>query len=114
METGRFDKTSNFMVASFPSEKLKRVIALLQENHNASVSLLPHQLEMIMDEVEPDKGIEPITDTVKMEVAEKIQVRKTENETASSETNIESKARILRLRLSLKAKAVKVKLKLAA
>ena len=114
MENGRFDKTSNFMVAEFASNKLKKVVEILQHNHNASVGLLPYQLDLIMDEVETDKGVEQISDKVKKEVAEKIEERKVESAKLEPEVISINKSNVLRLRLALKAKAVKVKLKLAA
>ena len=140
MDNGRFDRTSNFMVASFISNKLKKVVELLQTNHNASVGLLPYQLDLIIDEVESDKGFEQITGKEKMEVAEKIEQRKIESEKQVPELSPRPKknkirfpsptgegdhrpddverdkvrSNVLRLRLALKAKAVKVKLKLAA
>lgn len=119
MDTGRFDKVSNYMRASFSASKIKKVIEILQTNHNASVALLPYQLDLILDEVEPDKPVEQITDSLKIEVESKKEERKADDRIivatvpeASTETI--NKANVLRLRLALKAKAVKVKLKLAA
>ena len=124
MDSGRFDKTSNYMVASFAFIKLKKVVEIFQHNHNASVALLPYQLDLIIDEVETDKGAEAITESVIKEVAEKIEERKTDSAKMEEQrifvvqpdnaTSSINKANVLRLRLTLKAKAVKVKLKLAA
>lgn len=117
METGRFDKVSNYMRATFSASKIKKVIEILQTNHNASVGLLPYQLDLIMDEVEQARPVEVIPDSLKNEVDSKAQQRKEEPTLAPSPTERaggEVKANVLRLRLALKAKAVKVKLKLAA
>ncbi|MBS1981685.1 MAG: strawberry notch C-terminal domain-containing protein [Bacteroidetes bacterium] len=121
MDNGRFDKTSNYMVATFPSKRLEKVVQLFQQKHNASVSVLPYQLDMIINEVEADRGFEQISDKVKMEVAEKIEERKTEivklepePSPSPSERDGVRSANVLRLRLALKAKALKVKLKMAA
>lgn len=117
METGRFDKVSNYMRATFSASKIKKVIEILQTNHNASVSLTPYQLDLIIDEVEQNKPAEVIPDSLKNEVDSKAQQRKEEPTLAPSlpeRAGGEAKANVLRLRLALKAKAVKVKLKLAA
>jgi hypothetical protein len=122
MDTGRFDKISNFMVASFAASRLKNVMDILQRNHNASVGLLPYQLDMILDQVHDDKGETAITEQERKEIDTQIEEQRqsTINDDKSASTESEpsvlpkNTAKILRLRLALKAKAVKVKLKLAA
>lgn len=109
MDGGRFDKTSNYMVANFSATKIRNVVEILQRNHNASVGLLPGQLDLIVDEIDKDKGTEQISSSVIMEVAEKIEARKEEQVEPQPQ-----KPNVLKLRLALKAKAVKLKLKLAA
>lgn len=119
MDNERFDKVSTFMVATFSASKLKKVIEILQRNHNASVGLLPYQLDLILDEVGTDKAeTVSITEAERMEVDRQVQERKAEDERIFVATlpnaNDESKKKAMMLRLKLKAKAVKVKLKLAA
>ncbi len=125
MDDGRFDKTSNYMVAAFMAGKLKKVVEILQRNHNASVELQAYQLDMIIDEVGTDKGTEQVSDNVIKAVAKEIEERLTESKLINDRVLIVkpnlapspgevNKANVLRLRLALKARAVKVKLKLAA
>ena len=77
MKSGRFDKVSNSMVASFIDSNLEQVVATLQK-HNTSVSLLPYQLEMIRDEVAIENKEEMMPDQLVEEVKKEIQARKQE------------------------------------
>lgn len=114
MNTGRFDKVSTYMVANFDASKIKEVVAVLQKNHNASVELLPHQLDSIMSEIEADKGVTVVEVPAEVirEITARIDQRK--NEVKAPDPVPQQNVNTLKLRLALKARAVKVKLKLAA
>ncbi|MFN7703311.1 MAG: strawberry notch-like NTP hydrolase domain-containing protein [Chryseotalea sp.] len=113
MDTGRFDKISNYMTATFPMEKLQTVCDTLQRNHNASVSLTPYQLQLLSDIHTEEKEEEFIS----LELQQKIEAEREARNNALPEpppTPAFDEVQALKLRLSLKAKAIKLKLKLAA
>ena len=117
MDNGRFDKTSNYMIAEFDTDKLKQVVDTLQRNHNASVGLLPYQLDLIMDEITVDKGTEQISESVMQEVAKEVEARKEDNRilvvTPVQVPPVAVKTKNVKI-FSIKARAIKIKLKLAA
>jgi hypothetical protein len=114
MDTGRFDKISNYMTGTFPMEKLQTVCDTLQRNHNASVSLTPYQLNLLSDINTEEKEEEFIS----QELQQKIEAEREARNNALPEPPLPTPAfdevQALKLRLSLKAKAIKLKLKLAA
>jgi len=118
MDSGRFDKVSNYMVSTFSASKIKKVIELFQRNHNASVALLPYQLDLIIDDITVDKEADFIAETERKEIDNNIQKHKEETERIVVATlpsaSDETRKRAIKLRLKLKAKAIKNKLKLAA
>ncbi len=112
MDSGRFDKVSNYMRASFSASKIKKVTEILQKNHNSSVGLTPYQLDLIIDQVGSDKNEEiSLTEAEKKQIEKKGEDRK---EDTPNTPPAASKTNTLKLRLALKAKAIKVKLQLAA
>ena len=120
MDSGRFDKVSNFMKATFSLSKITKVIQILQNNHNSSVGLLPYQLDLIIDMISEDKTVDvDLTEAEKKAIGKKSDERKEEDRIIvatipEASPAMINKANVLRLRLSLKARAVNLKLKLAA
>jgi hypothetical protein len=114
MDSGRFDKVSNDMTATFAQDKLEQVCNTLQNKHNASVALSPYQMELIDAIQTEDKENEFVLDE---KLVQKIEAEREARNNALPEAppppNFDP-VQALKLRLSLKAKAIKLKLKLAA